>query len=57
MFTGRFFGVTDVNVVKWNLDTVGILDVRLPDEIGLKKETVCCIIENGTATLLMKMLL
>ena len=39
------------------MDTVGILDVSLPDEIGLKKEIVCCVIENGTATLLMKMLL
>jgi hypothetical protein len=57
MFTGRFFGDMDMNVMKWNLDTVGILDVSLPDEIGLKKEIVCCIIENGTATLLMKMLL
>jgi hypothetical protein len=27
------------------LDTVGILNVSLPDEIGLWKEILCCIVE------------
>jgi hypothetical protein len=57
MFTGRFFGDRDMNVMKQNLDTVGMLYVSMPDGIGFKKEIVCCIIENGIATLLMKMLL
>jgi hypothetical protein len=34
-----------------------MLDVSLPDGIDLKKEIVYCNIENGIATLLMKLLL
>lgn len=56
MFTGRFFGDVNMNVMKQNLDTVGIMDMSLPDQ-RLEEGNCMLYRRNGTATLLMKMLL